>query len=65
MKEFDTKTAPELRKLVAEKRESLRQFRFSSKGSRIRDTKLGAALRKDVARLMTVLHTMNTTTENK
>jgi len=53
MKDIAKKTETELIKLVAEKREALREFRFGMKGSRTRETKQGATLRKDVARILT------------
>lgn len=52
---FDTKDDKELKKLLAEKREALRTFRFSMKGSRVRNTKEGAEYRKDIARILGVL----------
>lgn len=61
IKELHKKTVEELYKLLAEKREGLRAFRFSMKGSRTRDTKAGAAIRKDIARVMTLLGQKHTT----
>jgi ribosomal protein L29 len=52
---FDKKEEKELKKLLAEKREALRDFRFSMKGSRVRNTKEGSLLRKDIARILGVL----------
>lgn len=49
---FSKETPEELTKLLAERREALRAFRFSMKGSRIRNTKEGMKLRKDIARLL-------------
>lgn len=49
---FAKETPEELTKLLGEKREQLREFRFSTKGTRIRDTKQGAHLRKDIARIL-------------
>ena len=49
---FTGKNEKELKKLLAEKRESLRDFRVNMKGSRVRNTKEGAALRKDIARIL-------------
>lgn len=43
----------DLQKEIAEKRESLRAFRFGSAGSRSRNTRSGRNLRKDIARLLT------------
>ncbi|MES3031002.1 MAG: 50S ribosomal protein L29 [Patescibacteria group bacterium] len=55
MKEFKDKNPGELKTLIAEKREALRQFRFGSTGSRAKNVKLGRTLRKDIARIMTAL----------
>jgi len=55
MKDIKDKSEQELKKLLAEKREALRDFRFSSRGSQIRTTKLGSALRKDIARILFLL----------
>lgn len=52
---FDTKDEKELKKLLGEKREALRDFRFSAKGSRIRNTKEGSHFRKDIARILFTL----------
>jgi ribosomal protein L29 len=49
---FATDTVEDLRKALAEKREALRAFRFSAKGSRVRNTKEGSLLRKDIARIL-------------
>ena len=53
MKEFNKKTMPELDKLVIEKTNALREFRFGSSGSKTKNVKLGRTLRKDIARIMT------------
>ncbi|HEY4504059.1 MAG TPA: 50S ribosomal protein L29 [Candidatus Paceibacterota bacterium] len=55
MKEYKDKTAGDLTKLMAEKREQIRGFRFGSTGSKIKNVKLGRTLRKDIARIMTEL----------
>jgi len=65
---FATKDEKELKKLLAEKRESLREFRFSMKGSRVRNTKEGSAHRKDIARILGALgnkETLSTQTDEK
>ncbi len=54
MQTLEKKTPEELAKLLAEKREELRAFRFGTKGSRTRDTHLGMRLRKDIARIHTI-----------
>ena len=55
MEEFTGKDTAELTKLLAEKREELRDFGFSTKGSKIRNTKLGMRIRKDITRILYVL----------
>jgi len=49
---FKDKSEEELKKILSEKRGALREFRFSMKGSRIRNTKEGAQLKKDIARIL-------------
>jgi ribosomal protein L29 len=53
--DFKTKTAPELHKLLHDKREALRVFRFGISGSRTKNVKEGRNLRQEIARIMTVL----------
>ena len=53
MKEFNKKTIPELDKLIIDKINALREFRFGSSGSKTKNVKLGRTLRKDIARIMT------------
>ncbi len=55
MKEFKNKTPQELTKLVSEKRETLRHFRFGSAGSKTKNVKMGHTVKKDIARIMTEL----------
>jgi ribosomal protein L29 len=55
MKEFKNKTPQELTKLIAEKREVLRAFRFDSTGSKTKNVKLGHTTKKEIARIMTEL----------
>lgn len=52
--ELRKKDDKELSKLLGEKREALRGVRFGAKGSRSRNTKSEAALRKDIARILTL-----------
>ncbi len=54
METIRSKDEKELTKLLAEKREALREFRFTMKGSRIRNTKEGSVLRKEIARILGV-----------
>lgn len=60
MTELTEKNPTELKKLLTEKREELRDFRFSMKGSKIRNTKLGSRLRKDIARILFLLGSATT-----
>ncbi len=55
MKEYKNKTPQDLSKLVADKREALRHFRFGSTGSKTKNVKFGRTTRKDIARIMTEL----------
>ena len=49
-------TQEELVKLTEAKREELRALRFSLAGSKNRNVKLGATLRKEIARALTQLN---------
>lgn len=53
--DIKTKDAQTLNDLLAQKREALRAFRFGSAGSKSRNVKEGLNLRKDIARILTVL----------
>jgi ribosomal protein L29 len=53
MKEFKQKTVADLKKLLGDKKEELRVFRFGSAGSRAKNVKAGRTLRKDIARIET------------
>ncbi|MEK7184618.1 MAG: 50S ribosomal protein L29 [Patescibacteria group bacterium] len=55
MKEYKDKTPQELKKLIAEKHEVIRNFRFGSTGSKTKNVKLGYTTRKEIARIMTEL----------
>lgn len=54
-KEFEGKNDQELREMLAEKREALREFRFGIAGSRVRDVREGRGHRKDIAQILTEL----------
>jgi len=56
MKEITNKTATDLNRLLTEKKEALRAFRFGSAGAKTKDVKAGRTLRKDIARIMTELN---------
>lgn len=55
MEELNGKTNDELVELVRTKQEELRQTRFSAAGSRTRNTKAARNLRKEIARIKTIL----------
>lgn len=52
---FEKKTDAELLKMLTEKREALRQFRFSAAGSKSRNVREGRTLRLTIARILTEL----------
>ena len=56
MKDFIKKTPKELHTLLKEKQAALRAFRFAVAGSNTRNVKEGNALKKDIARIMTLLN---------
>ncbi len=58
--EFAKKNTKELQTLLTEKRLALRTFRFSIAGSNARNVKEGVALKKDIARILTLLNTKKT-----
>ena len=55
MKEFENKTKEELLKDLKEKEEALRSFRFGVSGSKVRNVREGRNLRKNIARIKTVI----------
>lgn len=54
-KDIKTKTIPDLQKMVADKREALRVFRFGSAGSKNKNVKAGKGLKRDIARILTII----------
>ncbi|HEY9584575.1 MAG TPA: 50S ribosomal protein L29 [Candidatus Paceibacterota bacterium] len=59
MEDFSKKTTAELHSTLVTKRDELRKFRFEMTGSKIKNVKHGMALRKDIARILTVLNNQN------
>ena len=53
MADLNGKSDIELRKLLVEKREALRAFRFGVAGTKARNVKKGKNLRKEIARILT------------
>ena len=56
MKEISNKTAADLVKMLADKREALRVSRFGSAGAKSKNVKEVMLIRKDIARIMTALN---------
>jgi len=52
---YEKHSEEDIRKLVADKREALRTFRFGGAGSRTRNVREGRNLRKEIAQLLTEL----------
>ena len=55
MSEYKNKTENEIDKLLNDKREALRNYRFAVSGSKTRNVRDGRNTRKEIARLMTEL----------
>jgi ribosomal protein L29 len=58
-KEFATKTVTDLAKMLADKREALRVFRFGAAGAKAKNVREGRAIRKDIARIMTAMNSLH------
>lgn len=56
MKELINKTEDELKQLLKEKQEALRVFRFAMSGSKTKNLKEGQNLKKQIAKIMTLLN---------
>jgi ribosomal protein L29 len=56
IKELKNKNEKELKALLTEKKSALKDFRFGLSGSKARNIKEGKMLRKDIARVMTVMN---------
>jgi len=59
MKELLKKTEQDLTKMLREKEESLRMFRFAISGSKTRNVREGRMLRRDIARIYTARNMQN------
>ena len=53
VKAFEKETMDSLKKMIADKREALRVFRFEGAGSRRRNVREARNIRKEIARAMT------------
>ncbi|MFH1451066.1 MAG: 50S ribosomal protein L29 [bacterium] len=54
-KDLKQKTVPELKTLLFESREKLRQLRFDLAGAKLKDVKTIGNTKKDIARIMTII----------
>jgi len=54
-KDITTKTPADLTKMLTEKREALRAFRFGGAGAKTKNVREGRAIRKDIAQILTAL----------
>lgn len=59
MVDIAKKSVKDLEKLLKEKREELREFRFASAGSRTRNVREGRNTRRLIAQILTELQTRN------
>lgn len=57
---YKGKAVKDLTKSLYDKREALRAFRFGTSGSKTKNVKEGANLRKEIARIMTELNSADT-----
>jgi ribosomal protein L29 len=55
-KELLEKKTEDLQKMLSEKQEALRLFRFGISGSKTRNTREGRGIRKEIARILTALN---------
>ena len=55
-KDFNKKTDKELEVILTEKKLALSAFRFGIAGSKTRNVKEGNGLKKDIARILTILN---------
>lgn len=58
MKDLSKKNKKDLENLISEKKEALKVFRFGIAGSNVRNVKEGRELKKDIARINTLLKTV-------
>jgi len=56
MEDLKNKTEQELKQLLTTKQEALRVFRFAMSGGKTKNLKEGMNLKKEIARIMTLLN---------
>jgi len=57
--EITNKTQADLTKLISEKRETLRLFRFGGAGAKTKNVKEGKVVKKDIARILTAMNSLS------
>ena len=55
IKDLRKKTTAELEKELGEKATALSNFKFGASGSKVKNVKEGRGLKKDIARILTIL----------
>jgi ribosomal protein L29 len=63
--EIKTLSTEELLRMVAEKREAMRVFRFGGAGSRVRNVREGRNVRKEIAQILTEVQTRKSKEKTK
>jgi len=56
MKELRTKSIEELLKMLTDKREALRVFRYAVVGSKVRNVREGRTIRETISHILTLLN---------
>lgn len=56
--EITNKTQADLEKMIAEKREALRVFRFGGAGAKTKNVKEGKGMKKDIARILSAMNVL-------
>lgn len=55
-KDIQSKKNDELLKLLKDKQDELKDFRFGSTGAKSKNVKFGSSIRKDIARILTFIN---------
>ncbi len=55
MKDILKNDKEQMKKLLAEKKQALQQFRFNMQGSKVKNVREGRNMKKDIARINTAL----------
>lgn len=65
MKDVRKKGEGDLKKMLKEKREALRDFRFAGAGGRTRNVREGRGLRHEIAQILTAMNENKDVPQNK